>query len=178
MSGSVTSPEHTTAELACGIFEHRIEGAFKDALPFLEKISSSLNWYLVLNQKRFGEQPVPGWDQTTSGDLFENAPAEIRETDSLFVARFHLDQIDAEQLSGILSSDSMILLLSDLGLSELLDKQKIAWAWFSRQSILHQQLVHGSRTLAQTLFAGLKFAVLVDRSTTDLLVCGFSRVPA
>lgn len=178
MSETETSPEHTTAELASGIFEYRIEGAFKDALPFLKKMSSSLNCYLVVNQKRHGEQPVPGWDQAVSGDLFENAPAEIRATDSLFVAKFHLDQIDSEHLSRILASDSMILLLSELGPSELLDKQKIAWAWFSRQSILYQQLVHGSKNLAQTLFAGLKFAVIVDRSTTDLLICGFSRMPA
>jgi hypothetical protein len=177
MAETLTSLTSITKELASGIIEHRFEIAIENALPILLKMRSGHHWYLVVNEKRHSEQPVPGWDHAKSRDLFENAPAEIRATDSLFLAKFHLDQIDGVQLVRILASDSMILLLSDLQLPDLLDKQKIAWAWFSRQSILHQQLVHGSKTLAQTLFAGVKYAVIVDRSTTDVLICGFSNIP-
>ena len=177
MAETLTSLTSITQELASGIIQHRFEIAIENALPILLKMRAGLHCYLVVNEKRHSEQLVPGWDHAKSRDLFENAPAEIRATDSLFVAKFHLDQIDGEQLVRILASDSMILLLSDLQLPDLLEKQKIAWAWFSRPSILHQQLVHGSKTLAQTLFAGLKYAVFVDRMTTDILICGFPNIP-
>lgn len=84
--------------------------------------------------------------------------------------------MNAEELTQILASDLMILIVSKLAMLEFLEKQKITWAWFSRSSIFHQQLVHGSKTLAQILFAGISFAVIVDRATSDILFCGSNRL--
>lgn len=176
MSETLPALSHTTAELASGILEHRFETAFENASLILDRVSADCNWYLIVNQKRYGDRPVPGWAEEVAGDLFENAPLEIRATDSLFVSRFQRDKVNAQELAKILASDSMILVVSKLEMPQFLEKQKITWAWFSRSSIFHQQLVHGSKTLAQMLFAGIRYAVIVDRATSDILVCGSSRL--
>ena len=173
-SASETSFEYSYKELPSSILEHRFAMAVVDTASLLDKLPLDLNYYLVVNKKRHGDASILGWGNALSGDLFENAPKEIREKDSLFIGKWDLTESNAEAITQILASDSMILLLSDLDLPTLMEKQKIAWAWFSRPTILHQQLVHGSETLAKTLFAGIKFAMLVDRSTTDILIFGFS----
>lgn len=176
MSEILPALSHRTTELASGILEHRFETAFDNANFILDQVSAGCNWYLIVNQKRYGDRPVPGWAEEVAGDLFENAPPEIRATDSLFVSRFQRDKVNVEELTKILASDSMILIVSKLEMPEFLEKQKITWAWFSRSSVFHQQLVHGSKTLAQILFAGIQFAVIVDRETSDILVCGSNRL--
>jgi hypothetical protein len=177
MSETFPALSHTTTELASGIFEHRFETAFENARAILDQVSADNIWYLIVNQKRFGERQVPGWAEEVVGDLFANAPPEIQETESLFVGKFHRDSVNAEELTRILASDSMTLVSSKLAMPEFLEMQKLAWAWFSRSSILHQQLVHGSKNLAKTLFAGIHHAMIVDRSTSDILICGFHQIP-
>jgi hypothetical protein len=68
---------------------------------------------------------VPGWAEEVVGDLFAHAPPEIRETESLFVGKFHRNNVNAEELTRILASDSMILVSSKQATQESLEKQKI-----------------------------------------------------
>jgi len=175
-SAPLKSIEYSQRELPSGIIEYRFTLACQEAASLLEKLPSNLHRYLVVNLKRHGDATIPGWGTARSTDLFENAPKEIRESDSLFVGRWEQDESNPEAITQILASDSKILLLSDLDLPTLIEKQKIAWAWFSRPSIFHHQLMHGSGNLTKTLFAGTKFAILGDRSSMEVLVYGFTPI--
>ena len=182
---STVEPELVTKEaalidiesqpLGSGVTEYRLRSASHRSCDVLKTLSPKLFCYLAVNKMRLGDVQIEGWKQT-SNDLFENAPAEIRASDSLLVGSLDPNAVSNDGLSKILASDSTIMLISTLDSQTLLEKQKMAWAWFSRPSVFKQQMVHGSETLAKTLFAGISYALIRDRQSDDLIIYSFADI--
>ncbi len=129
-------------------------------------ISNGNSVFLLINRKRFGDMEVAGWMQI-SDDLLEQAPDEIRVTDSLFVGQVDQDFLTNPTMFHLLGSGAAMVLVSKLDGPALLEARKLLWVWFSRPSILQHQFENGSKSLAKKLIEGIQYVLLHNAKTSE-----------
>ena len=156
--------------LRAEIIEHRIEGAV-DLLPELIPHLRSLGTATLLwNRKSYGNPSarLPGWN-IQAADLFAEAPEEIRKEHALSAGSIDWNTLAPIELADVLFSDCALLLFHRTPTSELIEKKKIAWAWFVRPSLLQFHLRNGSELLVGKLMEDIELVATVSESRTDLI---------
>jgi hypothetical protein len=128
---------------------------------------------LTLNTKaeRTINREVPGWQAVTS-DLFAAAPDEIRAENSLEIGKWDLSLCTAEDVAKLFPSISMIALIHQIEISDLLEAKKIFWAWFARADLFLFHLKNSSPMLVQNLMSHLHAVAMSDASGKDLVFFG------
>lgn len=140
----------------------------------IEQLLSSLcqncNLYALVNQLRL-KQPIKGL-AITGQDLLENAPEEIRVTDSLFLCsidRAKLVEL-AEPLIQASRADAVTLIGCKLSPEQIQQELKILWAWYSRPSLLAFHLQQGSKFMTEKLLAHPESIIVAQAPGQDQLL--------
>jgi hypothetical protein len=154
-------------ELGCGLVEFVISDA-KNRLKDVFRIAAKCGTlYAAINEMRLSQRKVSGW--TASGDdLFALAPSEIRLENSLRIGPVTVSEASIEDWLAVYLLDAAVLFVSNSSLADLHVHQKLGWAWYSRPSILRQQLTHGSETLAKTLLSVIELVIVSTGDSSSI----------
>lgn len=136
--------------------------AISDIPRLLASMGELRNLYLLFNRKRFGDQETFGLIASTH-DLIENAPSEIRSTDSLELIAVKSSEVALSAVKEALASDSGVLLVSSKEEGDLKESMKLFWGWFLRPSILNHHLEHGSEFLTTKLLASIDTLLILPK---------------
>ncbi len=163
-----TPATYRTSSCNSGVIQTEVTLNDEPLIDVLEKICGPASLWVAINEQRLGG-PVQGVEKQTE-DLFAQAPEEIRETDSLIVASFPREAQVLANIQAAARADGAVLFVSTQSFPQILAEQKIVWAWYSRPSILKQQLSLGSKELAKKLLAAVDMAVLLHTVGSDVLI--------
>lgn len=153
--------------MASGVTRFDIKQNQTSATEILQAVVGKQHAWAIVNQRRLKKELGLS---IVSEDLFARAPDEIRSTDSLFIAQFKLVESEISPILDASRAQAAIIAVAEASLEETLKAQSLVWAWYSRPSILSQQLSVGSKHLAEKLMSAINTVVLADNALGQIVL--------
>jgi hypothetical protein len=159
-------PARTVARLPGEVIEFCAENVDEQALQLLQCLNSIGMTSMVWNRKALGDPlaTLTGWS-ILADDLFVDAPAEIKQENSLAIGSLDWEKCDPNYLLPLLRSDTAILIFHTVKTNLLIPEKKPFWGWFARPSILRSHMQHGSQMLLSHLVQTDMVVSLLDHSS-------------